>query len=150
MSASDISDPGDAPDHRARSKPRGLRGSLREPEKKLWWHLRNLPEREAKFQRQVSLGPYVAEFCCVPARLILELDDGGQHGLTEPSETDLLRTAELERHGFRVMRFTNREVITSIDAVLVRIRVALRPENRPRKPRPVVTAPVLLKGKRKA
>jgi very-short-patch-repair endonuclease len=59
----------------------------------------------------------VADFCCLRERIVIEVD-GNQHGFDENVERDAIRTKELERQGFRVLRFSNREVMTSIDVVL--------------------------------
>ncbi len=68
-----------------------------------------------KFRRQYPVPPYYADFCCLEAKLIVELD-GGQH--SERVEQDQRRTAALERFGFTVIRFSDSEVLTSRDAVL--------------------------------
>jgi very-short-patch-repair endonuclease len=118
-------DPAAAPSPRVRSRARVLRRQLTDPEKKLWWHLRHrLPAERTHFRRQVPLGPYVADFCCLRERLVVEVD-GNQHGFDENLERDAVRTKELERQGFRVLRFSNRGVMTSIDVVLDTIFAAL-------------------------
>lgn len=118
-------DPASAPGKRCRARARSLRRQLAEPERKLWWHLRHrLPVAGSHFRRQVPLGPYVVDFCCLGTHLIIEVD-GEQHGFPENAAHDALRTADLERQGFRVLRFSNREVMTSIDVVLDTIHAAL-------------------------
>ena len=103
-----------------------MRRQLTEPEKKLWWHLRHrLPTtEETHFRRQVPLGSYVVDFCCLRERLVIEVD-GNQHGFDEHGQRDAVRTIGLERQGFRVLRFSNRDVMTSIDVVLETIFAAL-------------------------
>jgi very-short-patch-repair endonuclease len=66
----------------------------------------------------------VVDFCCLRARLVVEVD-GNQHGFDENIERDAVRTRELERQGFRVLRFSNREVMTSINVVLDTVFAAL-------------------------
>ena len=118
-------DPAAAPSARARSRARVLRRQLTEPEKKLWWHFRHrLPTERTHFRRQVPIRPYVADFCCLRERIVIEVD-GNQHGFDENLERDTVRTEELKRQGFRVLRFSNREVMTSIDVVLDTIFAAL-------------------------
>ena len=73
-----------------------------------------------KFRRQATVGPYVADFLCIDARLIVELD-GGQHS----EERDRARTAWLECAGYRVIRFWNTDVIENEDGVLEAILNAL-------------------------
>jgi very-short-patch-repair endonuclease len=106
---------------------RTLRRHATEPERRLWWHLRHrLPTEGTHFRRQVAIGPYVADFCCRGARLIVEVD-GEQHGFDDERVRDERRTAFPEQRGFRVLRFSNREVMTSIDVVLDTIYAALGP-----------------------
>src|SRR5215217_6809887 len=113
------------PSDRQRNQARSLRRNLTEPERKLWWHLRQrLPLESGHFRRQVPIGPYVADFCCLTSKLIIEVD-GHQHGYDTHAAHDERRTSYLSNHGFRVVRFTNREVMTAIESVLDTILAAL-------------------------
>ena len=104
-----------------------LRRRLTESEKRLWWHLRHrLPIEGSHFRRQVPIGRYVADFCCLAERLIIEVDGGG-HGHDAQIAHDARRTATLGAQGYRILRFTNAEVMRSIDAVLATIFAALSP-----------------------
>ncbi len=73
---------------------------------------------DAKFRRQHPIGNYIVDFCCLEHALIVEVD-GSQH--LEHSEEDLKRTRELERLGFRVVRFLDNEVLTNTEGVLQRV-----------------------------
>ena len=53
---------------------RRLRRASTEAEKRLWWHLRARQLEGAKFVRQFPIGPYIADFACRDAHLVLELD----------------------------------------------------------------------------
>ncbi|MGX5800899.1 endonuclease domain-containing protein [Bradyrhizobium sp. Arg314] len=86
-----------------RSFARTLRREMTEAENKLWQELRDRRLDRIKFRRQVPIGKYIADFACLQARLIVELD-GSQHA---DSESDLARGAELKARGFRVLRFWN-------------------------------------------
>jgi very-short-patch-repair endonuclease len=102
-----------------------LRKSMTEPERRLWWHLRHrLPIEGTHFRRQVPINSFVVDFCCLRERLVIEVD-GNQHGFDSNIQRDATRTRELEGRGYRVLRFTNREVMTSIDVVLDTIFAAL-------------------------
>jgi very-short-patch-repair endonuclease len=90
-----------------------LRREMTDAEPALWAQLRNRRLEGFKFRSQWSLGPFVADFCCLAARLVVEVD-GGQHG----EKKDAKRTAGLERQGFRVIRFWNNDVLTNMDGVL--------------------------------
>ena len=97
---------------------------MTEAEKRLWWHLRHtLALDGTHFRRQVAIGRYVVDFCCLQTRLILEVD-GDQHGRERGMRWDEDRTRQLETLGFRVLRFSNRDVMTSTTVVLDTILAA--------------------------
>ncbi|MEQ1952603.1 endonuclease domain-containing protein [Mesorhizobium yinganensis] len=89
-----------------------LRREMTDAEHKLWKELRGRRLDRIKFRRQVPIGPYVADFCCLEAMLIVELD-GSQHA---GAVRDDIRTAELRARGFRVLRFWNDEVLRELDS----------------------------------
>ena len=94
-----------------------LRKNMTETEKILWNELKNRKVKGLKFRRQHPLLFYIADFYCHEQRLVIEID-GGVHMLEKQKENDENRTAELERFGIRVIRFTNDQVINSIDEVM--------------------------------
>ena len=100
---------------------RSLRREATDVERLLW---RALREHLApwKFRRQHPIGRRIADFACPMRRLVIELD-GGQHA--DEIDADERRSAELARHGYRVMRFWNNEIIENLDGVLETIRRAL-------------------------
>ena len=102
---------------------RALRANQTDAETRLWLRLRDRRLAGAKFRRQAAIGPYIADFACFPARLIVELD-GGQHA--QDADADAARTAWLEGQGFRVLRFWNNDVLANTEGVLERILEALR------------------------
>jgi very-short-patch-repair endonuclease len=115
----------------AAANAKKLRRTLTEPEKRLWWHLRHrLPVDGSHFRRQVALGAYVADFCCLSARLIVEVD-GEQHGFEAGTAYDTRRDTYLQSEGFRVLRFPNRMVLREIDTVLDTIHAALAASETP-------------------
>jgi very-short-patch-repair endonuclease len=75
-----------------------------------------------KFRRQVVIEPYIVDFVCLEARLIIEAD-GGQH--SDQVAYDARRTVRLEGMGYLVMRFWNHEVLGELQTVLEQIRAAL-------------------------
>jgi very-short-patch-repair endonuclease len=77
--------------------------------------LRNRRLNGLKFRRQVPVGPYVADFLCKEAMLIIEVD-GGQHATQV--EYDQSRDEFLRANGYQVVRFWNNEVLKNIDGVL--------------------------------
>jgi len=96
---------------------RKLRRASTDAENRLWYYLRGRRLEGAKFTRQFPIGPYVADFACREAHLVVELD-GGQHSETADAE----RTANLERFGYRVIRFWNHDVLENTQPVLEAIR----------------------------
>jgi len=98
-----------------------LREQMTDAERRLWARLRNRQLDGFKFRRQASLGPFIVDFLCIEARLIVEVD-GGQHS----AERDAARTAWLTEESYRVVRFWNHEVIENIEGVLQAISIALR------------------------
>ena len=95
-------------------------------EKKLWFHLRRRKLAGHRFRRQVPIGSYIADFACLSARLIIEID-GGQHSEESNQILDSQRTGWLETEGYRVLRFWNSYVLTQIDSVTETIFNALEP-----------------------
>jgi very-short-patch-repair endonuclease len=93
---------------------RQLRRNQTDAENLFWSKLRNRALNGYKFRRQVPVGNYIADFLCIEAMLIVELD-GGQHA--EQQEYDQRRTHWLESQGFRVLRFWNNEVLLNIDGI---------------------------------
>lgn len=80
-----------------------------------------------KFRRQHALGGYIADFICLKAKLVIEVD-GETHGADESPAQDAKRTEHLERLGYRVIRFWNYDVLTGPDDVAATIYNALNPE----------------------
>ena len=95
---------------------------MTDAEVRLWMRLREKQIGGHRFRRQVPVGPFIADFLCKKAQLIIEVD-GSQH-LVEV-ERDEHRTAWLQSHGFRVLRFWDNDVLQQTDSVLESIRVAL-------------------------
>lgn len=83
-------------------------------EKRLWVSLRSCRLGGWKWRRQVPKGPYIVDFLCAEASLIVELD-GGHHA--EQVSYDERRTAYLATVGFRVIRFWNIAVLENRDGV---------------------------------
>lgn len=69
-----------------------------------------------KFRRQHEFGPYILDFFCVEARLVVEAD-GGQHFLPEGIARDHARDEYLSSRGIRVLRLSNRDVLLSPELV---------------------------------
>jgi len=104
------------------ARARELRTTMTDAERRLWACLRNRRFVGFKFHRQHPLGPFIADFACIEHRLVIEAD-GGQHA---ESETDGRRTKWLERHGWRVLRFWNTDILTKTEDVQETILAVLQ------------------------
>ena len=102
-----------------------LRQTMPDAEIRLWHQLRNRRLMGHKFRRQHSIGPFIADFACVAARLVIELD-GSQHAGAEAA--DARRTAFLNAQGWTVLRFWNARALTDMDTVLREIVACLPAE----------------------
>jgi very-short-patch-repair endonuclease len=91
-----------------------LRRHSTDAESLLWRHLRGHRFAGWKFKRQQPLGPYIVDFVCFAARVVVEVD-GGQH---LESEADAARDAWLGQQGFKVLRFWNSDVLLKTEIVL--------------------------------
>jgi len=107
---------------RVRVRARELREIPTEAEALLWFHLRDRRLSGHKFRRQKSIGAYFADFVCMDAMLVVELD-GGQH--VDAAAYDEKRTQAMEANGFKVLRFWNNQVLAETAAVLEQILDAL-------------------------
>ncbi|GAB4318332.1 MAG: hypothetical protein Kow0074_07470 [Candidatus Zixiibacteriota bacterium] len=88
------------------------------PERLLWSQLRDRRFQGFKFGRQVPIGRFIADFVCVKEKLAVELD-GDSHASAE--EYDSERTRIIRSYGFRVVRFTNSDVVSNMDGVLSKL-----------------------------
>ena len=93
---------------------RALRRAQTPHEQRLWTLLRGRRFLDFKFRRQAPIGPFIADFVCYDAKLIVELD-GSQHA---ENPRDVSRDAELQRRGFHVLRFWNIDLTTNETGVL--------------------------------
>lgn len=110
------------------SRARALRARMTDAERKLWSVLRG-NQFGAHFRRQVPQGPYYCDFLSVKAMLVVEVD-GSQHYTREGLAYDNKRDAYLRGRGFRVIRFSNAEVLTNIEGVVRRISEYIHGSNR--------------------
>ncbi len=102
----------------AKDKARALRAQMTDAETLMWQQLRGRRFQGFKFRRQRPLGPYILDFVCLEAGLVIEID-GGQHA--EQLAYDQARTALIESHQLTVIRFWNHEVMNDTAAVLENI-----------------------------
>jgi very-short-patch-repair endonuclease len=103
---------------------RALRSNMTDAEQKLWRGLRGKQILGAQFYRQKPVGPYIVEFYCAAARLVVELD-GGQHAEPAHQSKDRQRDADLQALGLLVLRFDSGQTLRETEAVLAAIHQAV-------------------------
>lgn len=95
-----------------------LRKNATPQENELWYKF--LRSYTPRFQRQKTIGQFIADFYCEKAKLVIELD-GSQHFTPEGVTHDEARTAAIETTGVMVLRFTNKEIDSQFKAVCAMI-----------------------------
>ena len=93
-----------------------LRKGMTDAERRLWQYLRAGRLEGMKFRRQHPVPPYIVDFCCVEAGLVVELD-GSQHS----PAADAARTRYLQSQGWRVVRFWDNDVLREVEVVVAAI-----------------------------
>jgi very-short-patch-repair endonuclease len=107
---------------------RKLRREMSLPEVLVWQRLRGA-KAGARFRRQHPIGPYVVDFYCAQARLVVEID-GEVH--REKLRTDAQRDRFMAENGYKVVRVTAAEIMQDIDRAVEAIGVlAARPLHHP-------------------
>lgn len=94
-------------------------------EKIIWRYLRGSNLGGYKFRRQQGIGPYVVDFYCPEAGLVLEID-GDSHYQSGAAKRDKVRQKFIEKMGIKVVRFTDNDVRDSLDEVLATVLQKLR------------------------
>ncbi|HYN45362.1 MAG TPA: endonuclease domain-containing protein, partial [Allosphingosinicella sp.] len=77
-----------------------------------------------KFRRQVVVGSYIVDFACRTPRMVVIEVDGDTHASS--ADYDAARSRFLETKGYRVIRFTNSDIMTNLDGVLQALEQVLR------------------------
>ena len=133
--------------------PRRLRGFAKEQrsampraEALFWEQVRASRLHGHKFKRQVPITPYIVDFLCTAAKVVIELD-GPPHDTAERRARDAERDAWLQRQGFLVLRFSNDQVLGNCQAVLDAVLAAIEAQLAP-SPAPLRGAPSPAEGER--
>ena len=92
---------------------RKLRKNMTLPERLLWQRFKLRPGG-FRFRRQHPIGPYVADFCCLAERFVVEVD-GEAHDHVDRVKFDERRVGFMNENGFRVLRVTAARVIADAD-----------------------------------
>ena len=109
---------------------RRLRSNMTDAERRLWMRVRGKQILDVPFYRQKPLGEYIVDFYAPKARLVVEVD-GGQHFEPAQASYDEGRSRYLSALGLRIVRFTNFEVLTELDAVIEEIFRCARARTNP-------------------
>jgi len=104
-------------DAKALKRARALRKDMTEEERLLWSDLKTFRRQGLAFRKQAPIGPFVVDFLCRKARLVVEVD-GEHHGEDEQWEHDRERDEWLREHGYTVLRFWNADIRADLDAVV--------------------------------
>jgi very-short-patch-repair endonuclease len=99
---------------------RNPRRNMTDAEKLLWSKIRGKQLKGFQFYRQKIIGNYIADFYCPKKKLVIEVD-GGQHYSDDGKEKDCMRDDYMASVGINVMRFSDRDVLKNLDAVLEEI-----------------------------
>jgi very-short-patch-repair endonuclease len=87
-------------------------------ERRLWRVLRNKRFAGLRFRRQQPIGPYIVDFYCSAARLIIELD-GAHHADGSNPARDEVRSRWLEVRGYRILRFWNSDILNESEVLAI-------------------------------
>jgi very-short-patch-repair endonuclease len=120
--------------NKMRVRAHSLRRNSTDAEQIIWNALRAHRLNGASFRRQTPIGPYIADFVCHAANLVVEID-GGQHFDEQHIKRDGGRTAFLTSKGFQILRFNNHDVIANRQGVIQTIAAALEAAPSPTLPR---------------
>ncbi|CDZ63203.1 Hypothetical protein NGAL_HAMBI2605_23390 [Neorhizobium galegae bv. orientalis] len=113
-----------APQTRTRAKT--LRRELTKAESAMWDMLRDFRPYGARFRRETPIGPYIADFARLAARIVVEVD-GDSHETDHDRRHDIQRDAFLRDQGFAVLRFDNDQVLDGPDYVFTTIEKHVTP-----------------------
>lgn len=102
---------------------RSNRNAPTDAEYVLWQYLKK-EQLGVKFRRQHAILDFIADFVCLDKRLIIEVD-GEYHFTEKQTEEDNVRSERLENMGYTIVRFTNTDILNSIDSVLNKIKQIL-------------------------
>jgi len=99
-----------------------LRKNMTYYEEIIWERLKGKQILGLRFRRQHPIDFFIVDFYCHKARLVIEID-GEIH--YKQHEYDDGRSAEIEKFGIKVIRFTNDEVVNNIEAVIKKIELVV-------------------------
>ncbi len=101
-----------------------LRKNPTPAEIRLWRLIEPLRTGAFHFRKQVAIGPYIADFACHHARLIIEVD-GDTHFTEAGLAAEVVRNGYLRERGYSVLHFTNDDVMHNGEGVYLTILKAV-------------------------
>ena len=110
----------------ALERRRALRQQQTTAEAVLWKYLRKRQCGGRYFRRQHALGPFIVDFYCAEARLVIELD-GSVHNDSMRADYDYERQCVLESFGYTVLRIANEDVLKAPEQIALYITEFLNP-----------------------
>lgn len=111
---------------KTRGRAQRLRRELTKAEAEMWNMLRDFRPFGARFRRETPIGPYIADFAWLSARIIVEVD-GDTHETDHGRRHDMHRDAFLQSQGFTVLRFDNDQVLGGPDHVFTAVEKHITP-----------------------
>ncbi|SDG80113.1 Very-short-patch-repair endonuclease [Bradyrhizobium sp. Rc2d] len=118
-----------------RIRAKQLRRAMTRAETLLWRHLKAHRLARLGFRRQAPMGNYIADFVAHSCKLVVEVD-GESHDFEERLRKDAQRDGWFASRGYRVMRFTNEDVMKNLEGVALAILQAAEPGAPPSLPLP--------------
>jgi len=109
-----------------KSQRRELRKNFTDAERRIWSKLRRKQVLGLRFFRQYSVGPYILDFYCPARKLGVEID-GGQHAEYSATKYDEKRSEYLNKHGIRIIRFWNNDILKNTDGAMIELMKNLTP-----------------------
>jgi very-short-patch-repair endonuclease len=107
-----------------RTRAKAHRRKMTDEEVLLWTELKSFRQSGFAFRKQAPVGPFIADFLCRKAKLVVEVD-GRHHDLPAQIESDRHRDQWMSENGYRVLRIAAREVWQDMDGVIGGIEGAL-------------------------
>ena len=120
-------------EHKTVGRARSLRKRMTDAEVILWSRLRRDAADGFHFRKQHPIGPFIADFACARACLVVEVD-GDTHSTDAEVEHDHRRDEYLTAHGWRVLRVSNQDIYRHLDAVIDGIALYLSNGEHPLRP----------------
>jgi very-short-patch-repair endonuclease len=118
--------PHSAVTRRQHQRAKSLRKRMTRAEILLWRYLKAGHLDRMSFRRQTPIGSYIVDFVCHAAGLVVEID-GETHDFETRLRSDATRDRWLASRGYVVLRFTNDDVLSSLEGVLLTIRDVAQP-----------------------